>query len=102
MDTRKGGLEKGDSVKIWYFFSVSMLKFQGASVFFVLGENPLNLPRGNGQRFAPTSDVSSRLYRDDLVDLLFTKAKVPGFFGWEKHLKFWGIPRDSGPPTVRK
>lgn len=32
----------------------------------------------------------TRLYRDDLVDLLFTKAKVPGFFGWEKHEEILG------------
>lgn len=60
--------------------------------FFVLGVNPQNLPRGNGQRFAPTSDLSTRLYRDDLVDLLFTKAKVPEVFWVKKRLKFWGIP----------
>ena len=57
------------------------VKFPGCFGVFCLRCKPLNLPRGNGQRFAPTSDVSTRLYRDDLVDLLFTKAKVPGFLG---------------------
>ena len=97
MDSRNGGLEKGDSVKIWYFFSVSMLKFQGALVF-CLGCKPQNLPRGNGQRFAPTSDPKQVVSRWPGGFALY-QSQGAGFVGWKNAWNF-GIPRDSGPPTV--